>query len=68
MSVTSILSSLGYSEEFIQIIENSVIDNQPYNEGVVFSDQDLRSYDSNSCYIEESNAPVVYTAFSNAID
>lgn len=68
MSVTSILSSLGYSEEFIQIIENSVIDNQPYNEDVVFSDQDLRSYDSNSCYIEESNAPVAYTVFSNAID
>jgi hypothetical protein len=67
MSVTSILSSLGYSEEFIQIID-SVIDNQPYNEDVIFSDQDLRSYDSNSCYIEESNAPVDYTVFSNAID
>ena len=67
MSVTSLLSSLGYSDEFIQIIENSVIDNQPDNEGVVFSDQDLRSYDSTSCYIEESNAPIAFTVFTNAI-
>ncbi len=68
MSITRVLSSLGYSEEFIQIIENSVLDNPLYNEDVVFSDQSLRSYDSNSCFIEESKAPVAYTVFSNAED
>ena len=67
MSFTSILSSLGYSEEFIKIIENSVVEIQPYKEGIEYGDQRLRSYDSNSCYIEESNAPVIYTDFSTIV-
>ena len=65
MSITGILSKLGYSEEFIHLIENSIEDNQ-YNEvNTKFGEQILKSYDSDSCFLEESNEPFAYSDFSN---
>ncbi len=65
MSITGILSKLGYSEEFIRLIENSVEDNQYIEVNTKYGEQVLKSYDSDSCFLEESNEPFVYSDFSN---
>lgn len=68
MSITNVLSRLGYSKEFIQVIEKSVLDEPTYDGHTFNVDHNYESYDSTSCYIEESNAPVIYSAFSNTTD
>lgn len=68
MSITNVLSRLGYSKEFIQVIENSVLEEPRYDGNTYNVNHNFESYDSTSCYIEESNAPVIYSAFSNTTD
>lgn len=60
MTISKILSEVGYSEEFINIIENSFVEDSFKNELVVYEDQPIRNWDSTSCFIAESEAPIVY--------
>lgn len=65
MSLSSILSELGYSEEFITIIEGSLLE-AGIGDGFCDSDDNVnRVYDSVSCFIDESSTPVSYNEFSD---
>ena len=60
MTISKILSEIGYSEEFISIIENSFVEDSLKNELVVYEEQSISNYDSTSCFIAESEPPIVY--------
>lgn len=60
MTISKILSEVGYSEEFINIIENSFVEDSLKNEYYIYEEQPVRNCDSTSCFIAESEAPIVY--------
>lgn len=65
MSLSALLSELGYSEEFISVIENSMLEDD-MGDSFGFSDDKVkRVYDSVSCFIDESSTPIVYNDFSD---
>lgn len=60
MKLSKVLSEVGYSEEFISIIENSFVEDSFKNELAVYEEQPIRNCDSTSCFIAESEAPIIY--------
>ncbi len=65
MSIIELLQSLGYSDHFIEAIENSFVDHFDHDFYRWEEESSVKSYDSASFFLEESATPVLYNSFSD---